>query len=424
MGYRWVRFYSTLKKVSNDIWLHIYNKLDMATTVRSLHFTVTGEFLTEHSRSLFVEDKPKKAVEFLKTALIGMPEDMAWEIVLGEKKVTGDSDEGCDVEEDSETELFSIPLSIESVWNRLARKYFSSLGELQMIQRRIMIFGNSDDSRGTLYRSCGYEGFRDYIISLEQDREVYLKRKEIFDEIVRQIIFVGLRINKTVADLPIVSFEVPTDYEGVNDRGFYEFFSFEYLLKSELSEIQLPDDARQIRYQEVVKDRPDYDVSSSRISALDSYLEAQREIDKTIEDGIKPTSITEPKSAGWIAPNGDYYGLDGDIANMLHSQLASALLESGIIEETDEMDKGNPDNILGRKGWVKVHGNWVLYEGYERVSLGEKEVPITDEQIHALYVYGQHMNGWLEFGFQRHRVSAVTIPDIDKLQYPLKYFKF
>ena len=87
------------------------------------------------------------------------------------------------------------------------------------------------------------------------------------------------------------------------------------------------------------------------------------------------------------------------------------------------MDKGNPDNILGRKGWVKVHGNWVLYEGYERVCLGEDEVPITDEQIQALYMYGQYMGGWLDFGFQRHRVTAVNIPDIDKLQYPLKYFK-
>jgi len=388
----------------------------MGTTVRSLHFTVTGEFITEHSRSLFVEDKPKKAIEFLKTALIGLPEDMAWEIVLGEKKVTGDSDEGCGVEEDSQTELFSIPLSIESVWKRLAKKYFSSLGELQILQRRIMILGNSDDSTGALYRTCGYEGFMD-IISLKEDREVYLKRKEIFDEIVRQIIFVGIRINKTVADLPIVSFEVPTDYEGVNDRGFYEFFSFEYLLKSDLIEIQLPDDERKIRYQEVIK-------GDDRFSAVNSFLEAQREIDKTIKEGIKPTPITEPKSAGWIAPNGDYYGLDGDIANMLHSQLASAILEAGIVEETDGMDKGNPDNILGKEGWVKVHGNWVLYEGYERVSLGEKEVPITDEQIQALYMYGQHMGGWLDFGFQKHRVTAVNIPYIDKLQYPLKYFKF
>jgi len=386
-------------------------------TVKSLHFTVTGEFITEHSRSLFVEDKPKNAVEFLKTALIGMPEDMAWEIVLGEKKVTGDSDEGCGVEEDSETELFTIPLSVESVWNRLARKYFSSLGELQMLQRRIMILGNSDDSTGALYRTCGYEGFRDYIISLKEDRGIYLKRKEIFDEITRQIIFVGLRINKTVADLPIVSFEIPTDYEGVNGRGYYEFFSFEYLLKSDLIEIQLPDDDRKIRYQEAIKD-------NTRFSALDSFLEAQKEIDKTIEKGIKPIPITEPKSAGWIAPNGDYYGLDGDIANMLHSQLASAIFEAGIVEETDELDKGNPDNILGRKGWVKVHGNWVLYEGYERVCLGEDEVPITDEQIQSLYMYGQHMGGWLDFGFQKHHVTAVNIPDIDKLQYPLKYFKF
>ena len=80
----------------------------MATTTRTLHFTVTGEFMTEHSRNLFVEDKPKDAVQFLTTALIGMPEDMAWDVVLGKTKVTGDSNEGCGIEEDTATNVYGI----------------------------------------------------------------------------------------------------------------------------------------------------------------------------------------------------------------------------------------------------------------------------------------------------------------------------
>ena len=390
----------------------------MSITKRSLHFTVTGEFLTEHARSLFVEDKPKNAVEFLKVSLIGMPEDLAWEIVLGQKKITGDSDEGCDIEDDSQTELFTIPLSIDSVWNRLARQYFDSLGELQMIQRRIMILGNSDDSTGSLYRFCGFDIWNDYVVSLKEDREIYFKRKSKFDEIVKQVIFVGLRINKSIADLPIIYYEVPNDMSGVSVKdNYYEFFNLEYLLKSDLVNIKLPDDDRKIRLENAIQD------GSRKNLSVDSYIEAQKNIDNELKNGIKPTPPTEPKSAGWIAPNGDYYGLDGDIANMLHSQIASALLESGIISESDKLDEGNPDNILGREGWVKVHDHLVLYEGYKKNSVRPTEVPITDEQIHTLYIYGQNLGGWLEFGYNRHRVTACNIPDIDKLQFPLKYFR-
>jgi hypothetical protein len=402
------------------------------TTTKTVHFTITGEFITEHSRNLFVEDKPKDAVQFLTTALIGMPEDMAWDVVLGKTKVTGDSNEGCGIEEDTATEVYGISLSTDSVWNRLAKFYFNSLGELQCLQRRIMILGNADDQTGALYRFCGFEIWNDYIITLKNDREVYLKKKEKFDNIVRQLMFVGLKINKSIADLPIVDFEVPSDLSEVEIsrlNGYVEHFSLEYLLKTDLVNIKLPDDSRKIRYKEVIDSASN--ISDSKISAVDSYLKAQRKIDKELKEGIKPTPITEPKSAGWIAPNGDYYGLDGDIANMLHNQIASALFEAGIVSSEglseDDLDKkmldGNPDSILSRTGWVKVHGHWILYDGYELLHSDSKSVPITDEQIHTLYLYGQHLDGWLEFGYQRHRVTACTIPDIDKSQYPLRYFR-
>lgn len=386
---------------------------------KSLHFTITGEFMTEHARNLFVEDTPKNAVEFLTKSLIGMKDDMAWDIVLGKLKVTGDSDEGCGVEEDNTvSDVVGIPLTVESVWSRLARQYFNALGDLQSLQRRIMILGNADEQNGALYRFCGFEIWDGYVISLEEDRKVYIHRKEKFDAIVRQLMFVGNHIGKSIADLPIVNFEVPEDINQIGSamrRGYIEQFSLEYLLNADLVTIKLEDDQRKVKYAEAIGD-PD----SKKFSAVDSYIESQRNIDRELKHGIQPSSVTEPKSAGWISPKGVYYALNGDIAHNLHIQIADALLDAGIIEDKDFGEthiRGNACDILDKEGWVKIHNEWVIYSGYD------SNIPITDEQIQALYQYGQHGKGFLDFGYAKHRVTACNIPDIEKPLWAIKYFK-
>jgi hypothetical protein len=50
----------------------------------------------------------------------------------------------------------------------------------------------------------------------------------------------------------------------------------------------------------------------------------QLEINKIVSEGIKPVEITDGYNAGWLAPDGTFYGLNGTIANMLHNQIADA----------------------------------------------------------------------------------------------------
>lgn len=155
-------------------------------------------------------------------------------------------------------------------------------------------------------------------------------------------------------------------------------------------------------------------------SELDKYIAGVKQIDKLNKGMLYKSDILENYSAGWLAPNGDYYGLNGEMANMLHNNLADALVTKGIIRvEGDELYKTNPDVWLEDNGWVKIHGDWILYQGYNKTPI----IPLTKEQVEAIYKYGQVChNGMLKLGYSMMNVSAAKFHSTEKLMLN-KYFQ-
>lgn len=148
------------------------------------------------------------------------------------------------------------------------------------------------------------------------------------------------------------------------------------------------------------------------------YIANEKEIEKVIQHGIMPVDIADNYSAGWLAPNGDFYGLNGEIANMLHNQIATALYDKGIIPKADEDGwsyERNPDGWLSRNGWIKIHGDHVLYDGYMQSQYGMPLVRITKAQKDQLVKYGQTCHrGSLKFGLTYRSVPVETfaaLPD-------------
>jgi len=155
---------------------------------------------------------------------------------------------------------------------------------------------------------------------------------------------------------------------------------------------------------------------------LAQYLDTVTKIEIIKDAGIAPVDIMDKYNAGWLSPDGVYYGMNGHIANMLHIELANAMQDEGIIPKELE-DVTSPDSWLEVNGWVKQHDNWILYAGYERSFLGEPDVPITEKQIDILYKFGQKCHlGVLSLGFSQTRISAVNLPMIDPIMFKTKWF--
>lgn len=142
-------------------------------------------------------------------------------------------------------------------------------------------------------------------------------------------------------------------------------------------------------------------IANEENADLDNYLKAVIEIDKIVNEGIMPVDIMDNYSAGWLSPEGEYYALNGEIANMLHNQIADALYEKGIIPESVE-NKNNPDNWLQYAGWVRIHGRHINFEAHmnERINRGENKF-MTDKQIDMITEYCRlHHNGIVKVFFQ------------------------
>lgn len=163
-----------------------------------VHFSVEGEFLTNFARGLFIEDTPKKAVNFLKESIIGFPEDLTIDVVTGKKKLTGLND--LFVKKDNVKQMHTIPLSFESAWSRLTMKYIRCVEMLQMIKRRINILGKTEAVAGALYRDVNkkyndtgyYDRMSGYTVTLIGDAKKYKALKKEFDAISAELVFTGL----------------------------------------------------------------------------------------------------------------------------------------------------------------------------------------------------------------------------------------
>jgi len=157
---------------------------------------------------------------------------------------------------------------------------------------------------------------------------------------------------------------------------------------------------------------------------LTKYIDATNEINEVLSEGIKPVDIMDNYSAGWLSPEGVFYGLNGEIANMLHNQIADALQDIGLIplyvgdedekyflkgDETTKAyrEKINPDSWLEQQGWVKIHGNNVQFAGCLNNQIGKTNVNMTEVQIDTIHKYLQVCHGGIvRLGWKQETLSA------------------
>jgi len=185
----------------------------------------------------------------------------------------------------------------------------------------------------------------------------------------------------------------------------------------------------------VMKETLNFEFNLNDIEEHDSvakYIESAREIDAIVEKGIEPVDIMDNYSAGWLSPDGVYYALRGEIANMLHIQIADALVEKGIIplkdEHGDNVEGALADQWLEQNGWVKIHEDSVNFGGCLNDKMGKKNINITNVQAKMIYEYiSVHYNGIVVLGWKRQRVGATKFKDLVEVnpEYLNKeYFEF
>lgn len=144
----------------------------------------------------------------------------------------------------------------------------------------------------------------------------------------------------------------------------------------------------------VMKETLNFEFDMKRIDDVDDnvqkYIDSAIAIDEIVKKGIEPVDILDNYSAGWLSPDGVFYGLNGEIANMLHIQIADALQDKGIVPSKPEGEVGaelNAFEWLETHGWVKIHENNIHFDGCNNFQKSKKNVDLTDKQIEIIRDY-------------------------------------
>ena len=70
---------------------------------------------------------------------------------------------------------------------------------------------------------------------------------------------------------------------------------------------------------------------------------------------------------------------------------------------------------MTENGWVKIHGNHILYDGYLQADYGKPLIHITEKQKGAIVEYGINCcNDLLKLGLKFNQVSTSRFKSIEK----------
>ena len=369
----------------------------MAT--RTMNFTIGEDFGTlitgiarEH---LLYSNNLPKAIRTISDSLIGITDKQAFGVLVGTKKL--------DVDVENQEMIFYSPTNVEDIFQ-------SNLNKLKKYERDFSLFSGvlvveATKAKNKLIK-ININGLTEYFKD-EDDRAILDQIDDKYYE-YRFVISIAMR---TIGEYFRLFNTMQKTLDMADSLGIPLSYSND--------DIRVCDSVMELQNQ---LNRPGKSITKEQ-NKLDNYFDTIEKIEVDYKGGISPVDIREGFNAGWLSPDGDYYGMNGEYANMLHIAIADALVLEGVIPE-DFGGEVNADVWLERNGWVKQHNDWILYSGYDNSKLGLEDVPITKEQIDSLYRMGQHCyQGRLAFGYGKLPISAVMLPNIDPLQFKLKWFK-
>lgn len=390
-------------------------------SVQTLHFRVgedAGILLMNIAQEhLLYANDVDKAIKTITDSLSGCSMDLVLKLLVGDYIIQVDVEEQNFIVTKRDDSIHTIFPKIDVFdWCRKKSIEIAKNGNdlIRAIDEKVWKIRN----RG-LYKTYSYKQIFDFIAGND---------KAILDD---------LRETEEVSEL-ILLIKVCKDYidKSLKIRKVIDWLEKTYPEKFEKLDMDMADiwDSSHTlttlirKFQSMLKCDWDNFSMSNMDTELENYIVSAKEIDDVISNGIEPVDIMDNYSAGWLSPIGEYYALNGEIANMLHNQIADALQEKGVIPMYGENERDiNPDAWLEQNGWVKIHDNEVHFAGCLNKRLGKENVDLTNVQIKMIYEYiALKHNSIMKLGWILEPVSAARFQMMaENLPYLYeKYFEF
>ena len=388
----------------------------------SIHFTLGDDFgkriMEIAQEKLLYKYDGEGAVSLLIESFPGMYRDLALQIIKGDCVIDVDED-GVNVNIRKREESDTHPqINFDKYFENLFKYYISNYNSDK--QNFDNFFYNFKDryfnrwDKHEIYSIPSIDELGDNIIekdlSYEDIYEILFKGTDKQQELLNEYSIYSSKLDnsiKTIKTLYKIFEEcknIKRNIDFVKDNFDYQFE--DYSLKQ-----------FEMRFNELMTlismiENKCYMVSSVE-NDIDKFIETELKYEDESKQEIQPNDITEKFDASWISPEGDYYGMNGGIANFLHNKIADRLQEKFNFPIKGQ----NIDAYLMENGWVRIHSNQILFDGY----LMEPYIHLTDKQIKIIEKYGQmHCRGIISCNYN-NPIPAVRISMVEK---PMLYKLF
>ena len=370
----------------------------MIKKTEKLHFTLgddAGRLIMEIAQeTLTIQFEPEKALGVITDSLMGIPEQLALDILVGKRLIVVNDDHVSVNVINRDDEHSDYPVLIPTEWARHKND--------EMVKEA----GDLCDFTFEILKNVSEDSF----VSVSVDILDFVDRYNAGDfRSIAEDIYEMPEIDRVVSAIAICKKFLEKYYKVVN---VFKFLAT-YYDKSIFIDDELSDYAGIIASRISLFSERNYEKIRAAVvmglpsaaCSIERYMASQHEISEIIEKGIKPVKIIDDYDAGWLAPDGTFYGLNGEIANMLHIQIADALKDAGVLP--DDIGIHSPDGWMSQHGWVKIHNDHILYDGYMQAAYGMELIPLTEIQIKEIARYGNVCClGFLRFGLRMTMCST------------------
>lgn len=382
---------------------------------QSLHFSVTGEYLTETCRHTWVSDLPKNAIAILTSS--GVSKELALLVCTGKMKVIGDTNEGdgmFTIVDDDVTEKFGIKLDIEVMVERLEKQYIETSESINCYQESEVGMWDEDEDEDFAYRTrcikANQEKLNDVIDQLSC---LYPEVKKTFKNLPTKQVrgLKQMRQDTLVSERRSITGETADIAEQVIKRlqksGKAEQFNMT------LPEIEEADRHARMdfeaqeklrRYVLVEKAKKEEEIIEVEEKPLP--LDAKRRTGHSFGDGDGYYYIThcsaekckeEQMYSGWLLPDGTFYAGRGI---WIHRAIIGDLEEIDFFKDKEYCSL--EDDVQNRGGWVRMssgHG-WLI-------STHSKN-ELTKEQVEFIidYTITVDKSDTVDLGFRKPKIET------------------
>ena len=211
----------------------------------------------------------------------------------------------------------------------------------------------------------------------EVERKVLLDEAEKFE----RILYFTVEYIKCIRELYKAFIEISRTYHFLEENGFIEHYSgFENIMERALRRLSKFYNQSE-GYKHPMCNQKLYDYKKSIIQGLFETKLGKEWLD----NGILEKNILDDYEAGWLSPEGKFYGLPHGSTSLIHMELAEQLYFGQYFKEMNNdgvscIGSNCPEHWLDQHGWIRIH---------EYDIRAYYECKPTDIQVQQIVKYGK-----------------------------------